>query len=82
MKTLTARELEVMKLVADGHTNESICHQLGNSVDAVKSHLSRIFRKTGCTNRIDLAAMVWKQRHDAEIARLHEHYSSIDLQSH
>jgi DNA-binding CsgD family transcriptional regulator len=79
---LTPRELEVAELVAEGHTNESISHQLGNSIETVKNQLAQVFRKTGCTSRVDLAVRVWKQRHAAEVAKIHDHYLSIDTQSH
>ncbi|WP_285631723.1 LuxR C-terminal-related transcriptional regulator [Lentzea sp. NBRC 102530] len=52
---LTEREIEVMRLVASGHTNTEIAKALGLSPLTVKSHLERIGRKVGVGER---AAMV------------------------
>lgn len=44
---LTAREREVLKLIADGHTNQAIAEQLGLSRKTVDSHRSNAMRKLG-----------------------------------
>lgn len=51
---LTARELEVVALVADGHTDLEIADTLYLSVRTVRSHLDRIRAKTGKRRRADL----------------------------
>ena len=48
---LTAREAEVLDLVAQGLTNPQIAHALFISAHTVKTHINRIFAKTGSTNR-------------------------------
>jgi two-component system, NarL family, nitrate/nitrite response regulator NarL len=55
---LTARELGVLKLVADGRSNRLIGEELGLSALTVKSHLARISRKLGTGDRAELVAMV------------------------
>lgn len=55
---LTARELGVLKLVADGHSNRRIGEDLGLSALTVKSHLARISRKLGTGDRAELVAIV------------------------
>ncbi|NMR19411.1 response regulator transcription factor [Cellulomonas fimi] len=55
---LTARELGVLKLVADGRSNRLIGDELGLSALTVKSHLARISRKLGTGDRAELVAMV------------------------
>ena len=55
---LTARELGVLKLVADGNSNRSIGEGLGLSALTVKSHLARISRKLGTGDRAELVAIV------------------------
>lgn len=52
---LTARELDVVGLVATGASNKDIASQLGLSEETVKHHLSKIFDKTGQSSRVELA---------------------------
>jgi DNA-binding NarL/FixJ family response regulator len=54
---LTAREVGVLQLVADGRSNKLIGDQLGLSALTVKSHLARISRKLGTGDRAELVAM-------------------------
>lgn len=51
---LTAREAEILRLVALGHTNVEIAASLGLSVRTVESHRAHVQRKTGCTTRAEL----------------------------
>jgi DNA-binding NarL/FixJ family response regulator len=48
---LTPREFEVLRLAAAGHTNVRIASELSVTVQTVKFHLSRIYRKLGVANR-------------------------------
>lgn len=48
---LTARELEVLALVAEGHSNKAIGLQLGISERTVKSHLTYIMAKLRTSDR-------------------------------
>jgi DNA-binding NarL/FixJ family response regulator len=48
---LTAREVEVLRLIADGRTNREIAAALYVSEATVKTHVNRIFAKTGCDTR-------------------------------
>jgi predicted ATPase/DNA-binding CsgD family transcriptional regulator len=54
---LSAREQELVTLVAQGHTNAQIAVQLFISVRTVGSHLDRIRDKTGCRRRADLTRL-------------------------
>lgn len=54
---LTARELGVLRLVADGCSNRAVGEQLGLSALTVKSHLARISRKLGTGDRAALVAI-------------------------
>lgn len=53
---LTARELGVLRLVADGRSNRQIGEQLELSALTVKSHLARISRKVGTGDRAEMVA--------------------------
>jgi predicted ATPase/DNA-binding CsgD family transcriptional regulator/DNA-binding XRE family transcriptional regulator len=54
---LSARERELVTLVAQGRTNAQIAAQLYISVRTVTSHLDRIRAKTGCHRRADLTRL-------------------------
>ena len=54
---LSAREWELITLVAQGRTNAQIADQLYISVRTVSSHLDRIRDKTGCRRRADLTRL-------------------------
>jgi DNA-binding CsgD family transcriptional regulator len=54
---LSARERELVTLVAQGRTNAQIAEQLFISVRTVSSHLDRIRDKTGCRRRADLTRL-------------------------
>jgi LuxR family maltose regulon positive regulatory protein len=51
VEPLTARELEVLRLLAAGKPNRAIAEQLVVTLDTVKSHVTHIFDKLGVTNR-------------------------------
>ena len=49
------RERQVVKLIIGGHSNQDIASALGLRIQTVKNHLSRIYRKLGVPNRVQLA---------------------------
>jgi two-component system, NarL family, response regulator NreC len=51
---LSPREIEVLRLIALGHTNTEIAKSLFLSVRTVESHRSRIQHKVGVTTRAEL----------------------------
>lgn len=57
---LTAREIEVLTLLAGGETNRAIAGQLSISEKTVKNHVSSILRKLGVAGRTEAA--VWAVR--------------------
>ncbi|HLJ04348.1 MAG TPA: response regulator transcription factor [Solirubrobacteraceae bacterium] len=59
---LSARELEVLRLIALGHTNSEIAARLYLSVRTVESHRAHIQQKTRRTSRADLVA--YAREHD------------------
>jgi DNA-binding CsgD family transcriptional regulator len=52
---LTAREQDVLALVADGEPTSAISQRLGISENTIKSHLTSVYRKTGSRNRVQAA---------------------------
>jgi DNA-binding CsgD family transcriptional regulator len=54
---LSARERELVGLVARGYTDAQIAEQMFISVRTVSSHLDRIRNKTGCRRRADLTRL-------------------------
>src|SRR5512146_3328137 len=52
---LTARELEVISLVAQGSSNKDVASELGITEETVKRHLTNVFDKVGMSNRLELA---------------------------
>ena len=55
--SLTARQQEIIKLIADGFSNNEIGRILGISVNTVKIHVSAIFRALGVSNRTQAAVL-------------------------
>ncbi|HKI49529.1 MAG TPA: LuxR C-terminal-related transcriptional regulator [Desulfobacteria bacterium] len=58
---LSARELEVLCILAEGTSNNEISHMLNISPHTVKSHVIHIFNKLGVNDRTQAA--VWAARH-------------------
>jgi non-specific serine/threonine protein kinase len=58
---LSGRELEVVRLVADGLANKPIAAQLHLSVRTVESHVRHVLAKAGLSNRTQLAT--WARDH-------------------
>jgi DNA-binding CsgD family transcriptional regulator len=52
---LTARELEILELLAHGARTSLIAERLAISENTVKSHLTSIYKKTGSRNRVQAA---------------------------
>ncbi|HEX9765108.1 MAG TPA: response regulator transcription factor [Candidatus Acidoferrales bacterium] len=52
---LTAREQEIVSLVAQGFRNKEIAEKLSISEQTVKNHLHNIFDKLGVSDRLELA---------------------------
>ena len=59
--SLSAREMEIIELVADGLTNQEIAERLTISKRTVDNHVSNMFTKTGSKNRV--ALLNWAMDH-------------------
>jgi DNA-binding NarL/FixJ family response regulator len=58
---LTRRELEILRLVSEGHSNAQVARTLWVTEQTVKFHLSNIYRKLDVGNRTE--ASRWAQLH-------------------
>ena len=52
---LTSKEWAITALVSQGHTNAQIAEETQTQEQSVEDHLRRIFQKTGCWNRTEVA---------------------------
>jgi len=60
-ESLSARELQVLRLVAKGLANKQIGRQLGITERTVKAHLGHVFRQLGVEDRT--SAALWARDH-------------------
>ena len=58
---LTARELEVLYLIAQGYNNQEIADRLVIAIHTVKHHVHHILKKLDCTHRREAAALARQQ---------------------
>jgi DNA-binding CsgD family transcriptional regulator len=58
----TPRELQVVTLLAYGHTNNEIARRLGISLRTAEMHRANAMRKIGATSRADVTA--WALRNE------------------
>ena len=58
---LTRREVEILQLVSEGHSNSQVARMLWVTEQTVKFHLSNIYRKLNVANRTE--ASRWAQLH-------------------
>ncbi|HSF79855.1 MAG TPA: LuxR C-terminal-related transcriptional regulator [Anaerolineales bacterium] len=57
IEPLTARELELLKLIEAGFTNQEIAHWLVISIPTVKRHISNIYAKLGAKSRTQAVSL-------------------------
>ena len=57
---LSSREVEVIRCVARGRTNQEVAEALFISLSTVKSHLATIQNKLGFRNRVEIVAWAWE----------------------
>ncbi len=70
---LTDRELEILRLVAEGHTNGRIARELWVTEQTVKFHLSNTYRKLGVANRTEASRYAHLHSLTAEFDRSRPH---------
>lgn len=69
---LTRRELEILLLAAEGHTNGQIARSLWVTEQTVKFHLSNTYRKLGVANRTEAS----RYAHVHDLGELRERLAS------
>lgn len=57
LAALTPRELDILRLVAEGLSNRQIAGRLTISVATAKTHVSRLLGKLGCSSRVQAAIL-------------------------
>jgi pimeloyl-ACP methyl ester carboxylesterase/DNA-binding CsgD family transcriptional regulator len=57
---LTAREIEVLRLIAEGRSNREIAGELVISINTVTNHVKSILSKTAAANRTEAAAYAYR----------------------
>lgn len=67
LSTLTPRELDIVKLIADGATNKEVGVELDISDRTVKGHLSNIFLKLAIPDRMKLMLFLNDERQQASV---------------
>ena len=58
---LTARELEVLRLIANGSTNAMIGEQLGVSVNTVRNHVQNLLNKLGVHSKLEALSVAMRE---------------------
>ncbi len=61
-RRLTPREVEVLKLLTDGKTNQGIGSELGISEKTVEKYLDSMFKKLGVSSRVDAAVRAVREK--------------------
>lgn len=65
-ETLSKREMEVLKLLADGSTLKGVALELGLSYGTIGTYVARLYRKLGVNNRAQAVAWFIRQERCAE----------------
>jgi two-component system, NarL family, response regulator LiaR len=60
IKTLTAKETEVLQLLKHGHLYKEIAELQGVKIDTVKKHTKNIYKKLNVRNRTEAANKLHK----------------------
>lgn len=57
-KSITKRQVEIIRLIARGYTNSAIAKEHGKSEQTIKNMVSSALRRTGAKNRAGLVALM------------------------
>jgi DNA-binding NarL/FixJ family response regulator len=62
MEDLTARQRDVLKLLAEGSSTKEIARRLGLGEGTIKVHLAAIFRALGARNRTEAVVLASRMK--------------------
>ena len=79
---ITAREADVLRLVAEGLANKQIARTLGIAERTVKAHLTSVFTQIGVTDRTSAALWAPPERWRASCRRARPHTRRAPTPSH
>jgi DNA-binding NarL/FixJ family response regulator len=60
LRNLSDREIEVLRAIARGRSNDEIAGELYLSESTVKTYVSRLLSKVGCRDRVQLAVLAYE----------------------
>lgn len=60
--TLSSREIEIIKLAADGYTSREIADELELSIDTIETHRKNIIHKTNQRNFIAVVSYAFRTK--------------------
>jgi len=60
MDSLTAREMEILRLIQQGLSNKTICRKLGIELSTVKNHVHSILAKLGARSRGEAISLLYR----------------------
>jgi DNA-binding CsgD family transcriptional regulator len=67
---LSERERQLVMLLGEGHANKEIAARMGLQTGTVKVYCSRLFKRLGISNRVELAMMLLRQELERTKAEL------------
>ena len=67
---LTPRETEILRLMAEGLSNEQIAQRLGVAATTVRTHLSSLYKKLRLESRVELALYAAQARSPSSLGRI------------
>lgn len=56
----TQRQMQILRLIAQGHANKAIARQLGITLNTVKCHNYRMFTRLGVTTRTGAVVLAYR----------------------
>lgn len=60
-KSLTSREVQVLRLIGEGKANKEIAHELRITEGTVKSHVLKILHKLDCWSRVEAVTIAYRR---------------------